>query len=798
MTTERSCTTRKNVIAAGMAILAAVASLDPSQAQNPFGTLRGASSPPAESKLVQAQLVADVAAINPGRSFLIAVNLQMTKGWHVYWKNAGGGMPTEIQLELPEGFTAEPFQFPVPKRFITPPDFLSYGYEGQAILVARVTPPGVIGTSEVDIVARASWLACSDKQCVLGDAELKLTLPVLTDPKATASPANVELFRQAAAAMPVPAGQAKGLELETYLSVDRVRPGDDFVAAVIVESQPGYTLERWGKPATAAALFFEKTDGLEFAEPAQTATKLTGPKGKAPPERITLLVPVKAAAELDGESLVIRGLVKHRLAAAGKSDAQAQGIEFEMRLPVAPAGATVRPMHPEVFGTVRPAAPATAIPAEEKAEPSGLGFLGRLGLPGLLLACALYGLALNATPCVLPIVSIKVVSFVQQAGERRGRAAALGISFGIGVLLLFVALGLLATAGRNLLQFPVAVIALGAVVMALALSMLGVYTLTAPRLAGTMDARIAGESIAGSFGKGLLAPVLGFACTGPLLAGAFAWATQQPRSIAVLAFLAAGIGMAAPYVLLSVFPGWLRVLPKPGPWMITFERVVGFLLLAAVVLLLHPLANQIGTAGLEWTLVFLVAVGAGCWLLGKGSLSAAGVARWGYRTGAAATVVVAALVIYGLIYPLGDAVARQAQIRAAGGAGSPESLMAWRAWSPEAVAEVVRQGKPAFVEFTADYCTSCKSNYKLFINTPEVRDKVEGLGVAMFRGDFSSYDEEIVSTLRQYGRAGVPLYLVFKGGQPDEQPEVLPVTISKQLILDALGRAADAGADHAS
>jgi len=383
-----------------------------------------------------------------------------------------------------------------------------------------------------------------------------------------------------------------------------------------------------------------------------------------------------------------------------------------------------------------------------------------------------------------------VISFIQQGRERGGRAAALGLSFGAGVLLLFVVLGVLATAGRNLLQFPEAVIGLGAIVMALALSMLGVYTLRPPTVAGELDAKLGGESLAGSFGKGLLAPVLGFACTGPLLAGAFAWATQQPPATAVAAFVAAGVGMAAPYVLLSAFPGWLGVLPKPGAWMITFERVVGFGLLVAVVWLLHPLQYQIGPAGLEWTLVFLVAVGAGCWLAGKGSLSGGGAGLWGYRAAAVVVVVVAGVAIYGFIYPVGRAKADQARLQVvAAGPTDFGRTISWQVYSPEAVAEVLANGRVAFVEFTAAYCTVCKVNLRLHIDRPEVRAKMKELGVVAFRGDFTTYDEQIAKMLQHHGRAGVPLYLVYSPDKPDK-PEVLPATISEQKIINALDRAA--------
>ncbi|MCH8852191.1 MAG: thioredoxin family protein [Planctomycetes bacterium] len=417
-------------------------------------------------------------------------------------------------------------------------------------------------------------------------------------------------------------------------------------------------------------------------------------------------------------------------------------------------------------------------------------FLRRFGIAGLLVACFLYGLILNATPCVLPLLSIKVLGFVQQAHESRRRTLALGVSFGIGVILFFVVLGFLAAAGNNVLQFPVVVIGLGAVVMALALSMLGVYTLKAPDAAAALDARIGQEGIATSFGKGMLAPVLGFACTGPLLVGAFTWATQQPPSTALLAFLFMGLGMASPYVLLGAYPNWLSFLPKPGNWMITFERVMGFMLLGMVVWLIHPLVTQIGAEGLEWTLAFFVAIGFGCWLWGKITMTMTAAARWSYRGGAIAVIALAASVIYGHFYQIGPAIEAQAELRLAllGGTSKVKKWndhVPWELWSPEAVEQAVRKGKVVFVDFTAGYCTTCKLNKKFAIDTPEVRAKMEACGVVALQADFSMGDEAIFEELKKHGRVAVPMDLIYRPDRPND-PIVLEVSLSKKYLLEQL------------
>ena len=389
------------------------------------------------------------------------------------------------------------------------------------------------------------------------------------------------------------------------------------------------------------------------------------------------------------------------------------------------------------------------------------------------------------------MLSIKVLGFVQQAHESRKKALILGLAFGAGVIVFFIILGLLASTGRNILQFPIAVIVLGAVVLALALSMLGVYTLHVPASATSLEARIHQEGPAASFAKGALAPVLGFACTGPLLAGIFGWATQQPPQVAVLAFSFAGLGMASPYMLLGANPGWLSFLPRPGMWMVTFERVMGFMLLAMVVWLVHPLTHQIGVTGLEWTLVFYVAVGMACWLLGKIQITMPSIQRWKFRVTAAMLVLGSSALVYGWVYPIKQAVlaTTQERIDRITCGSCDDEHIAWRPWSPKAVQETVKSGKIAFVDFTAAYCTVCKVNKKIAINTPEVIEKLAKLGAVAFQADFTDFNQEIADALMRFkGSNLVPLNLIYPPGRPD-RPIVLDTNLTTSYLLQKLDEA---------
>lgn len=236
----------------------------------------------------------------------------------------------------------------------------------------------------------------------------------------------------------------------------------------------------------------------------------------------------------------------------------------------------------------------------------------------VILAGFLGGLILNVMPCVLPVISIKILSFVQQAGEDPRRVFRLGLAFAVGNLVWFWTFAALASIGEVPWQYPEVIIALGSILFVFALNLFGIFELTLPgAAAGQLDALASREGYTGAFLKGLLATLLGTACTAPFLAGAMAWALTQPTSTVYMVFTAAGLGMGTPYLLLSAKPAWLRFVPKPGPWMVTFKQGAGFVLLATVVWLLWILADEIDGKGVVWTVAFWGFLGLSVWLLGK-------------------------------------------------------------------------------------------------------------------------------------------------------------------------------------
>ncbi len=725
-----------------------------------------------------------VTAVAPGATFEVGILFNLAEGWHIYWKNPGdAGLPPRIVWKLPPGFEVGELRFPVPRRHRDPGNLATNVLEGEPVLLQSLTAPKDLKPGDkVALTAELQWLVCKEA-CVPERKSVSIELPVggtTTD----LNPADREILQAARRALPIPPDRAKYVRVTPSTTVRSVSPGQSFEVVLEVEVAAGHHIQSNQPPQEALIpthVFLESDPGLGFGKTSYPPPKdgrhpqlgkTSEYRGKAP-----IRIPVQVHDDAEGPRVRIAGLLTSQACNdKGGTCYPPEYVAWSLELPVETRSAGLSPRGTNTSPQVVPTPPGA--PAEIPPEGDPLQrFLARLGLPGLLLGCFIYGLFINATPCVLPLFSIKILGFVQQAHESRRRALVLGLAFGAGVMVFFVLLGFLAARGSNVLQFPVAVIALGAVVMALALSMLGVYTLQVPTAATKLEDRIGQEGVLASFGKGALAPVLGFACTGPLLAGIFGWATQQPPRMAVVAFLTTGLGMAAPYILLGANPNWLRFLPKPGPWMVTFERIMGFLLLGMVIWLLNPLVTQIGAEGLQWTLVFLVVVGTACWVLGKIDFNMSLGQRWNYRGGAGALVLASGVLIYGWFYPLGAAHAE----------------IPWQPWSVEAVESAVNSGETAFVDFTAAYCTVCKVNKKVAINTPEVRAKMNALGIVPFQGDFTSGDPRIFEFLQKHGRAGVPLDLIYPAGKPD-RPIILPPNLTKKYLLEKLDQAGPSSA----
>jgi thiol:disulfide interchange protein DsbD len=447
-------------------------------------------------------------------------------------------------------------------------------------------------------------------------------------------------------------------------------------------------------------------------------------------------------------------------------------VEYSVEIPLAAPGAAVTT-------TALPDFPATTA-AAAAGKPTQLWLM--------LLFAFLGGALLNVMPCVLPVVSIKVLSLVSQASLDRKRIRHHGLAYSAGILVSFAALATVVAVVKSggeavgwgfQFQSPLFVAVLAAVVFVFGLSLLDVFLLTAPA-ACTLEEAAAKEGLRGSFANGVFATVLATPCTAPFLGAAVGFAFTQPIPITFLAFLIVGVGLAFPFLLLAYFPAWRRFMPKPGPWMDTFKSVMGFVLMATVVWLLDVLGKQVGAAGLTRMLAWLGALGFAAWLWGRyGSVVCE------LRTRVLTGLVVAAIAVGG-----GAALLRFDAVKPAEAAGPVESGgIAWRPFSEKEVQRLAADGKTVFMDFTAAWCWTCKVNEKAVIETEPVRQALARFDVVPVRGDWTNRDPEIGAFLKRHGRAGVPVYAVLGPGV-GEQPLLLPEVITQEMVIAAIEKAA--------
>jgi len=347
------------------------------------------------------------------------------------------------------------------------------------------------------------------------------------------------------------------------------------------------------------------------------------------------------------------------------------------------------------------------------------------------------------------------------------------------------------TAGRVAswgMQFsnPYFLVGLTVLVTLVALNLFGVFEVTlgggAMNAAGGLASR---EGNAGAFFNGVLATTLATPCTAPFLAPALGFAFTQPAPIIALVFLTVGAGLAFPYLLLSWKPEWLKYLPKPGAWMERFKVAMGFPMLGTAMALFWLTLGHFGEIGALWFGLFLVSVALSAWIFGEF------VQRGGKRRGLAVAIVAAILISsywFNLERQLNWRVAKVKPVPGAATlASSDPNKIPWQPWSPEAVAAARQEGRPVFVDFTANWCATCKFNKANFIEVDEVRAKLKEVNAVALVGDNTLSPPEIAEELRRYGRAGVPLNLVFPADESAD-PIVLPTLLSKSIVLEALDR----------
>ena len=696
-----------------------------------------------------ASLVSEAGTIAAGQPFWVALRLVLEPKWHTYWRAAGdAGGPTAVVWTLPAGFSADTIVWPLPER-LEIAGLVSFAYEREVLLPIRITPSASINGKDVVLRGKVSWISC-EKVCIPGNADVQIALALGAAPRVDETWTRQIAAARAASPGPLPAGWTATAKTDG----DRYR-------ITLSAPQPISAKGVLFYPATPDELFHFKHGAPQSAKAdGKTLTlSLTRSKDEVAAPRVSGVF-VKKSGWPGGAAAFVASM-----AVEGAPVAAAPGGE--------PAGAPT--------GTTGTTAKAARGVDAAPAAPLSLGFAIVLALAG--------GLLLNIMPCVFPVLALKVMGFAQMGGDHPAEVRKHGLAFAGGVIASFwvlAALLLLLRAGGSQLgwgfqlQSPWFVGTVAVLLFVLSLSLLGVVEIGMGLTRMGAHERSRG-GLAGSALNGVLATVVATPCTAPMMGAALAYAVLRPAVESALVFTALGVGMSAPYVALTWFPALLKKLPKPGAWMLTMKRVLSVPMFATVAWLVWVFGKQTGASGLIPIVVAMLLFGAVAWMLERASVAPSAGARTRSLAGGA---LVAVLGMTSLSY----AATRERPPVVAGTTYTDSYGMTWDAWSEDVVAKHRAAGKVVFLDFTADWCLSCKVNERVAFASREVQAAFRSGRVALVRADWTARDDRIAAAVASFGRSGIPLYVVYPadGARPFA---VLPEVLTPGIVMAALERA---------
>jgi thiol:disulfide interchange protein DsbD len=646
-------------------------------------------------------------------------------------------MPTRIDWQLPAGVSAGEIQWPVPEK-LTEQDITTYIYKGETVLIVPLKLSPELKPGALDLKAKVSWLEC-EVQCVPGDAAVQARLEIASERKP--SPA-APLITAWSKRLPQTAGP-----LNPRAWWEGPAKGD--LRVLVVEWNMS------GAPGEAD-FFPYASDDFEVQSAVRRLPAEAGKIGLAKEVR-------KFSGGWPGE---ISGLLVHR------TGAQPEAYEAKMMVADSDGGAVGK-------AAVSP--------------PAGGALAASPSLWRMLFYAFVGGLILNVMPCVLPVIALKILGFVGQAKDEPQRVRNLGLVYALGVIVSFLGLAALViavkAAGQKAgwgMQFgnPQFLVVLTTLVTLVALNLFGLFEVNlggrAMGAAGTLASR---HGAAGAFFNGVLATALATPCTAPLLSAALGFAFVQPAPIIILVFVVIGAGLAFPYVVLSWNPAWLKLLPKPGVWMEKFKIAMGFPMLATAFWLFSLIPIHYGERA-WWLGIFLVILALAAWVYGE--FVQRGRAWRGLAVG-----VLVALLAGGYVFVVeGQLRWRQPDAQAATSASLPDNTggVAWQPWSREAVTAAREAGRPVLVDFTAKWCLTCNTVVKPALESAGVREKLKEINAVALLGDYTRFPPAITDELNRYGRAGVPLVLVYPK-DPKAPAIVLPEALTPGMVLAALEKA---------
>jgi thiol:disulfide interchange protein DsbD len=670
------------------------------------------------------KLVPEQSVIARSSTFTVAVVLTHAPKAHTYWLNPGGpGKPTTLKWTLPEGFTASEPQWPTP-HLTEFASFKIYGYEEEVAALVKITTPANMKPGEpVKLSVIADALVCTEG-CRPIKVNADLTLATGAAPVTDA--AQTAIFASARKKMAV-------APAEWTLSAEK---GDKGPVLVLSPSA--------GAAEPSEIYFFSLTPDIDSQAP-QAATK----------EGTSWRLPL-AHAEGEEAQASLTGIIE---AKGGwlKADPEVKAFTVNAKIGEKPSSAAA---------TTTPLASGASTAATPSSGPVTNGHT----TPMLLLFAFLGGLILNVMPCVFPVIGIKIMGFVNQAGENKRGIFLHGVAYTFGVLISFWTLALmvklLGLSWGGLLQQPSFVLFLGFFFLAFGLNMAGVFEIgtSAVGLANTVQHK---SGLGRSFFDGLLATIVATPCSAPFLAPALAWALSLSTPEALLVFTLIGLGLSSPYLILSLAPGLVKLLPRPGAWMESFKQGMSFLLFATAGYMIWILAGLVDEGKLLGAIFGTVLVGFACWVYGRWFLP--------YRSVKAQRL--------GLLF---TGIALAAAFWLGWPPAKSDVKLNWAAWTPETVPALVDQGDLVYVDFTARWCSTCQVN-KLVYKDPKIAALFAKHEVQLVKADWTDNNPQIEAELKKFDAVAVPVNVLFS---PNHHPIVINNggLLNAQMIKDALAK----------
>jgi suppressor for copper-sensitivity B len=729
-----------------------------------------------------------------GQPAQLVVAADIAAGWHIYslTQKRGGPVPSKITIEPGTGYKlAGEFKPSKTPETHPEPAFNNLSvetHEGQVTWSAPLELSPGLDAAKVSIAGKLSFQACDASSC-RAPASVKFTAVLGAGAAASAPAATAEKSAPPSSGSYKP-GTAH-VVIRGFVEPTVAVPGQKARLVITAEPEDGYHIYALGDRDSQTGskptlIVLDQTAGWKASVPladgelrksaSATVARDTDRYYEKP---VTWTIEIDVPRDAKPGDYSLGGFIGFQTCREDTGCDFPQAAKFRATLPV--AAQTVGGKIPLEFAAAKSyklvadlAAGKTAPQASAGFDPAKLQATSEAGgesLALMLAAALLGGLILNCMPCVLPVIGLKILGFVEQSHANRRRVFMLNLWFTLGLLSVFVVLASLAVFlnlgwGQQFTK-PWFTIGMSGLVFAMALSFLGVWEIPIPGFvgSGTAGQMATQEGAAGAFAKGVFTTILATPCSGPFLGPLFGLLLRQPPAVVYAIFLCVGLGMASPYLLIGAFPQLIRLLPKPGAWMDTFKQAMGFVLLGTVVFLFMSVKQDY----LVPAFGMLIGLWMGCWWIGRTPLTAeltTKLAAW--ATGCVLAFGVGLFAFTWLV--------------------PGKDVLPWEPFSRASLAKLTAEGKTVFVDFTADWCLTCKTNERVAINTRAVSELVHDFGIVPLKADWTEESDEIKDMLNLLGRNSIPVYAVFPAGRPNE-PIVFSDLVTKGQVLSKLREA---------